>query len=71
MCIRDSLGTYPVVCNQLCGYGHSTMRTTLHIVTAAQFSTFLAEHGYTGPGPTASAASAGASTRHASKEGPQ
>ena len=30
----DRLGTYPVVCNQLCGYGHSTMRTTLHIVTA-------------------------------------
>jgi cytochrome c oxidase subunit 2 len=63
------IGTYPVVCNQLCGYGHSTMRATLHIVSAPDFSTFLAEHGYTGPAPTASAASVGASTRHGSKEG--
>jgi cytochrome c oxidase subunit II len=45
----DRLGTYAVVCNQLCGYGHSTMRTTLHIVTTAGFQTFLAEHGYNGP----------------------
>ena len=67
----DRLGTFAVVCNQLCGYGHSTMRTTLHIVTRSQFSTFLAEHGYAGPAPTASAASAGPSTRHASKEGSQ
>ena len=67
----DHVGIYPVVCNQLCGYGHSTMRTTLHIVTAAQFSTFLAEHGYSGPAPTASAAAVRAPTRHASKEGSQ
>ena len=51
----DRLGTYPVICTQLCGYGHSTMRTTLHVVTAAKFSTWLAEHGYSGP--TAQAAS--------------
>jgi cytochrome c oxidase subunit 2 len=44
----DRLGSYPIICTQLCGYGHSTMRTTLHIVTPAQFSTWLAEHGYTG-----------------------
>jgi len=67
----DRLGTYAVVCNQLCGYGHSTMRTTLHIVTDAQFSTFLAEHGYSGAAPTASAAAVSSSTRHASKEGSQ
>ena len=46
----DRLGSYPIVCTQLCGYGHSTMRTTLHIVTAAAFSTWLAEHGYSGSG---------------------
>ena len=45
----DRLGTYPVICTQLCGYGHSTMRTTLHVVTAATFTTWLAEHGYSGP----------------------
>jgi cytochrome c oxidase subunit II len=51
----DRLGSYPIICNQLCGYGHSTMRTTLHIVTASQFSAFLAEHGYSGGASTASA----------------
>jgi len=44
----DRLGSYPIICTQLCGYGHSTMRTTLHIVTAAQFNTWLSEHGYSG-----------------------
>jgi len=60
----DRLGTYPVVCNQLCGYGHSTMRTTLHVVTAAAFQTWLAQHGYTGAPVLAKAASV--STLHRS-----
>jgi cytochrome c oxidase subunit II len=55
----DRLGSYPIICNQLCGFGHSTMRATLHIITAAAFSTWLAEHGnsggYSGP-PAQSAA---------------
>ncbi|MGH2850319.1 MAG: cytochrome c oxidase subunit II [Solirubrobacteraceae bacterium] len=59
----DRLGTYDVVCNQLCGYGHSTMRTTLHIVTAPKFKAWLALHGYSGSA-TASTASV-----HRSKEG--
>jgi cytochrome c oxidase subunit 2 len=42
------LGSYPIVCTQLCGYGHSTMRTTLHIVTQSTFQAWLAQHGYTG-----------------------
>ena len=82
----DRLGTYEVVCNQLCGYGHSTMRTTLHIVTPAQFQTFLAEHGYSGPVAQTAAAHRTATRRistgwiayaplrtasHASKEGSQ
>ena len=33
----DRLGTYPVVCNLLCGVGHSLMRSTVHVVTPAQF----------------------------------
>lgn len=44
----DRVGTYPVICNQLCGYGHSTMRTTLHILSASAWSAFLANHGYSG-----------------------
>ena len=31
------LGSYPVVCNLLCGLGHSLMRSTVHVVTASQF----------------------------------
>lgn len=37
----DRLGSYPVVCNLLCGVGHSLMRSTIHVVTPAQFQTWL------------------------------
>ncbi|HEY7968117.1 MAG TPA: cytochrome c oxidase subunit II [Solirubrobacteraceae bacterium] len=77
----DRLGSYPIVCNQLCGYGHSTMRTTLHIISAAAFQSFLTQHGYSGastqtaslhhssgaPAPTV----ADAANRSNPKEGPQ
>jgi cytochrome c oxidase subunit 2 len=35
------LGTYPVVCNLLCGLGHSLMRSKVHVVTLAQFETWV------------------------------
>jgi cytochrome c oxidase subunit 2 len=35
------LGNYPVVCNLLCGIGHSLMRTTVHVVTPAQFRAWI------------------------------
>jgi cytochrome c oxidase subunit II len=35
------LGSYPVVCNLLCGVGHSLMRSTVHVVTQAQFAAWL------------------------------
>jgi cytochrome c oxidase subunit 2 len=35
------LGSYPVVCNLLCGLGHSLMRSTVHVVTQAQFRTWI------------------------------
>jgi cytochrome c oxidase subunit 2 len=37
----DLLGSYPVVCNLLCGVGHSLMRSTIHVVKPAQFQTWL------------------------------
>lgn len=37
----DRLGSYPVVCNLLCGVGHSTMRSTIHVVTPGQFHSWL------------------------------
>jgi cytochrome c oxidase subunit 2 len=35
------LGTYAVVCNLLCGVGHSTMRAQVHVLTEEQFHAWL------------------------------
>jgi cytochrome c oxidase subunit 2 len=35
------LGTYPVVCNLLCGLGHSLMRSRVHVVAPAEFQTWI------------------------------
>jgi cytochrome c oxidase subunit II len=37
----DRLGSYPVVCNLLCGVGHSLMRSTAHVVPEAQFRAWI------------------------------
>ena len=37
------LGSYPVVCAELCGLGHSLMRNTARVVTAAQFDDWIAK----------------------------
>lgn len=37
----NRLGTYPVVCAELCGIGHSAMRSTIHVVTPAQYDAWL------------------------------
>src|SRR5947209_13756990 len=38
----DRLGTYEIVCNELCGLGHALMRSRVHVVSAAAFNSFLA-----------------------------
>jgi cytochrome c oxidase subunit II len=40
----DRLGTYPIVCNLLCGLGHSLMRAQVHVVPRAQFQQWLKAH---------------------------
>jgi cytochrome c oxidase subunit II len=35
------LGAYDIVCAELCGPGHSTMRSTVHVVSPAAFQTWL------------------------------
>jgi cytochrome c oxidase subunit II len=35
------IGSYPVVCNLLCGSGHSLMRSTVHVVSPAQFQAWI------------------------------
>jgi cytochrome c oxidase subunit II len=42
------LGTYPVVCAELCGNGHGFMRAPAHVVTPAAFQAWLAQQK---PGP--------------------
>jgi cytochrome c oxidase subunit 2 len=37
----NKLGTYRVVCTELCGLGHATMRQTVRVVPTAEFNTFL------------------------------
>jgi cytochrome c oxidase subunit 2 len=36
------LGSYPVVCNLLCGLGHALMRSTVHVVSPAAFRAWIA-----------------------------
>jgi len=36
-------GDYAVVCAELCGLGHSTMRSTVHVVEPAEYEKWLAE----------------------------
>jgi cytochrome c oxidase subunit 2 len=55
------LGTYPVICNQLCGGGHSLMRATLHVLTPTAFQAWLARQPLQ-PNPAYSFASAGGSS---------
>src|SRR3954471_10819490 len=38
-------GTYPVVCAELCGLGHSTMRQTAHVVSRQDFDAWLRKLG--------------------------
>ncbi len=50
----DRLGRYPVVCNLLCGLGHSLMRSEVHVVRPAQFQAWLKSQ-ESSPSPVATA----------------
>lgn len=39
----DRLGTYPVVCAELCGLGHAFMRQNAHVVSREDFDAWMAE----------------------------
>jgi cytochrome c oxidase subunit 2 len=39
----DRLGSYPVVCNLLCGVGHALMRSTIHVVRPAEFRAWISK----------------------------
>lgn len=37
------LGSFPLICAELCGLGHSTMRTRAHVVEPAEYKSWVAE----------------------------
>ncbi len=45
------LGTYPAECTELCGAGHSLMRATVKVVTAAAFRSWLSSQKPNAPPP--------------------
>jgi len=56
------LGDYPVVCNLLCGVGHSLMRTTAHVVTQAQFHAWISSQEHASSNGTGTAGTGGGTT---------
>jgi cytochrome c oxidase subunit 2 len=51
------LGTYPVVCAELCGLGHAFMRSTVHVLSAQDFDAWLNK--LANPTPASSATGGG------------
>lgn len=51
-------GSYPVVCAELCGLGHSTMRSTVHVMAPAAFEAWLNRQTASASGQGAAAAPA-------------
>jgi cytochrome c oxidase subunit II len=43
----DRTGTFPVICTELCGLGHSTMRSTALVMAPAAFDAWLKKQGAT------------------------
>jgi cytochrome c oxidase subunit 2 len=58
----DRLGDYPVVCNLLCGLGHSLMRSTVHVVTPTKFHEWIASQMSATSSSTAGGSTAGGTT---------
>jgi cytochrome c oxidase subunit 2 len=54
----DRLGTFDIVCAELCGLGHSTMRQNAHVVSKQAYETWISKQG---PGASGAGASASAS----------
>src|SRR4051794_25856155 len=58
----NRLGTYPVVCAELCGLGHAAMRQNAHVVTRDQFAQWLSKRAAGGAAGGAPAAGDNASS---------
>jgi cytochrome c oxidase subunit II len=58
----NRLGDYPVICNLLCGLGHSLMRSTAHVVTPTQFQAWIKSQLSAGSSSGAGASATGGTT---------
>jgi cytochrome c oxidase subunit 2 len=47
----NRIGTYSVVCTELCGFGHATMRAPVKVVSEEEFNTWLADQPRVEPQP--------------------
>jgi cytochrome c oxidase subunit 2 len=54
------VGSYPIVCAELCGLGHAVMRSTAHVVSAQQFSSWIGNLRKRGGGAPAAGPGGGA-----------
>lgn len=66
----DKVGTYNVVCTELCGFGHATMRALVKVVPPEQFDKWLKNQPLVTPTPgSPDSASTGTSGQDQSVEG--
>jgi cytochrome c oxidase subunit 2 len=66
----DRVGTYNVVCTELCGYGHATMRALVKVVPQEEFDKWLSNQPQVKPIPgSPESASTGTSTENQDVEG--
>ena len=57
----DRVGTYQVVCTELCGFGHATMRALVKVVTPEEFAAWLKKQPRVQPQPGTATGAASAS----------
>jgi cytochrome c oxidase subunit 2 len=62
----NRIGTYPVVCAELCGLGHAVMRSSAHVVSPSDFQAWLRKKGQ--PGGATAGPSAGSQQASANGE---
>jgi cytochrome c oxidase subunit II len=57
----DRVGTYPLICNELCGLGHSLMRSQAVVLPPKQFAKWIAQQQKTAAPPTPPTTTSGSS----------
>jgi cytochrome c oxidase subunit 2 len=64
----NRLGNYTLVCAELCGLGHSTMRAPVRVVNAPQFAAWLQRQAGPAPAPAPSGGGGGAAANAQGKQ---